>query len=331
MNPSMQNMLKQLIADGLVTCANASLQVLTGGVSSEIYLVKDGSNQFVVKRALPKLKVQADWFADVSRNESEFEYIEYVSRIAPGSVPLVLKKGDGYFAMEYLGDGFGNWKQELLEGNWKKEHAERAAALLAKVHAASRGDATAAARFDNGKNFWELRIEPYLIAAGGRHPELKALFEDETTRLGSVKECLIHGDFSPKNILISGTRLVALDCEVANYGDPSFDYCFLLTHLLLKALWHSPKGRGLRPLVHGFMETYRTSATFDRDEARKFSLRGGRLLAMLLLARVDGKSPVEYLTDESHIQRVRRFACRAIKDENLSVDGLVDQWFAELS
>jgi aminoglycoside phosphotransferase (APT) family kinase protein len=313
----------------VVSSSDARLQALTGGVSSEIYLVDDAGRQFVVKRALEKLKVKDDWYADISRNESEYAYIEYVSQFAPESVPQLFKKGQGYFAMEHLGSGFENWKQLLLDGTWNPDHAHLAGSLLSKVHNASRNDAAAAVRFNYEKNFWELRIEPYIVTTGNRHPELKALFDEEAERLGSIRECLVHGDYSPKNILISGKRLVALDCEVANYGDPVFDYCFLLTHLLLKALFHLPGGLGMKPLVEAFMSAYQSGVDGSDAWRKEFAGKGGPLLAMLLLARVDGKSPVEYLTEAHQHDFIRSFVYRVLKDP-VGVDAVVENWFTKL-
>ena len=331
MTESMQVMLDRLIADGQVTDSAVTLKALTGGVSSEIYLVIDGASRFVVKQALGKLMVKDDWFADTSRNESEYDYIQYVSQIVPDSVPRVLHKGNGYFAMEYLSDGFENWKEQLLGKMWEIEYAKTVGSLLAKIHSVSKGDAEAAKRFNNDQNFWDLRIEPYIVTTGKRHPELTSLFEEEATRLRNHKECLVHGDFSPKNILVSESRLVALDCEVANFGDPVFDYCFLLDHLLLKALFHGSDGKDLRPLVECFMDAYGSVIKMSPLESEEFSNRGGRLLAMLLLARVDGKSPVEYLIEESQKEVVRRFVYRALHSTTMSLEDLIEDWFAEIA
>ncbi|MDA1067252.1 MAG: phosphotransferase [Verrucomicrobia bacterium] len=331
MTESMQLMLDRLIADGLVTHSAVTLKALTGGVSSEIFLVTDGASRLVVKQALGKLMVKDDWFADTSRNESEYDYIQYVYQIVPQCVPRVLHKGNGYFAMEYLGDGFENWKEQLLGKVWEAEYAKTAGCVLAKIHDASRGDAVAAKRFNNDQNFWDLRIEPYIVTTGKRHPELSSLFEEEAKRLRNHKECLVHGDFSPKNILVSESRLVALDCEVANFGDPVFDYCFLLNHLLLKALFHGSEGGGLRPLVESFMDGYGSVIKMSPRESEAFSIRGSRLLAMLLLARVDGKSPVEYLTEEPQKEFVRRFVYRTLHSKTMRLEDLIEDWFAEIS
>src|SRR5262249_35175669 len=150
--------------------------------------------------------------------------------------------------------------------------------------------------------FDQLRIEPYLLTTGRRHPQLEDLFRAEAQRLGATRECLVHGDFSPKNILIGVDRLVVLDCEAAWYGDPAFDICFMLTHLFLKALLHAGAADSLQ-LIRTFRQEYIRVAGRTTLEDRV-----PRLLLMLLLARVDGKSPVEYL-EEPQRAFVRDFVC----------------------
>jgi 5-methylthioribose kinase len=73
-------------------------------------LVTDGSERFVVKRALPKLKVRDDWFADTTRNSVEHDCLAYLDQIAGGSVPRILFRDAevGLFAMEFLDERFAN-------------------------------------------------------------------------------------------------------------------------------------------------------------------------------------------------------------------------------
>ena len=79
----------------------------------------------------------------------------------------------------------------------------------------------------------------------------------EAERLVTCRSVLVHGDFSPKNLLVSGDRLVIIDCEVAWYGDPAFDLAFLLNHLCLKALYHAPAhGADLRVAGRATCQAY---------------------------------------------------------------------------
>ncbi len=288
--------LQQLQRDGVVTPA-AVLRPLAGGVSSDIYLVQDGAKVFVVKRALEKLRVEQEWRASVSRNRYEQLYLEYVGQILPEHVPAILAKGDGYFAMEYLGEGFTTWKAKLLEGRACEEDCRIAGRTLATIHRHSAGDPAAAEQFDSTDNFVELRVEPYFLTIARVHPELEGLIGIEVDRLCAAREALVHGDYSPKNLMLGDDRFVIVDCEVAWYGDPAFDVAFLSTHLLLKALYHWPKGNDLSGLAGCFFDAYQVHRRLSPDQVQQLEQHAGLLLLLLLLARIDGKSPVEYLTE----------------------------------
>ena len=318
-------LLQLLRSDGVVHSPCATLTPLPGGVSSEIYRVDDGGEAFVIKRALPILRVQDDWTADPSRNVYERCYLEYVGRFLPRSVPA-LRNADsarGYFVMEYLGSEYSNWKDLLLHGSFEPTHAGAAARTLSQIHRHSFHDPEAAALFDSHTCFHQLRLEPYLLTTGQRHPQLKDLFEAEAQRLADTSECLVHGDFSPKNILIGGDRMVILDCEVAWYGDPAFDVCFMLSHLFLKSLFHSGV-EGSAQLIRTFWQEYSPPA------GRMLRQRVPRLLLMLLLARIDGKSPVEYLKQPQR-EFVRRFVCARLPHPTISLSALSDAWFSEIA
>ena len=204
--------LDMLREDGYVQDPHADAQPLGGGVSSEIYLIKDGSTTFVIKRALEKLKVKDDWFADVSRNSTERKFLEIVGAMLPGSVPKVYfaNAKRGYFGMEFICDGFANWKQMLLNGNCNSEDATAAARIIGQIHRRTTGNDSIRREFDTTSCFHQLRIEPYLLTTGVRHAQLQEMFEAEAHRVESTRKTLVHGDFSPKNILISKNRMVLL-------------------------------------------------------------------------------------------------------------------------
>ncbi len=289
--------LELLRRDGLVRDAHAALTPLSGGISSDIFLVQDGPENFVAKRALAKLRVKEDWFANVGRNATEQAYIQCVSRFLPGAVPELIfaSRQDSYFTMEFIGLEFANWKELLFGGLCRPAHATQAGEILGTIHRRTAGDAEVARKFKTTADFRQLRLEPYLLTTGARYPDLREFFECEAGRLAATHEALVHGDFSPKNIMISDTRMVLLDCEVAWYGDPTFDVAFLLNHFFLKALLHAPADHGLEKMVVAFWQAY--SVARENGDARIVEQRLVPLLLMLLLARVDGKSPVEYLTE----------------------------------
>jgi tRNA A-37 threonylcarbamoyl transferase component Bud32 len=282
---------------GLAQSPAPRLQPLTGGVSSEIILVEDGARRFVVKRALAKLRVRDDWFADTGRRRVEQSYLRVVGALLPSCVPRVLFADPeaGWFAMEYLGDGFVNWKSQLLSGCAEPLAARRAGEALGVIHRETWGDPAIASEFATGPNFYQLRIEPYLETAARRAPELAGPLLDEAARLQGTALALVHGDFSPKNILLNPDRLVLLDAEVGWYGDPVFDTAFLLNHLLLKALLHVGTPDAMIESARIFWAAYVTALGARADS--KFEARTVRLLLCLMLARIHGKSPVEYLPE----------------------------------
>lgn len=313
------DLLQILLADGVVKSPGATLTPLTGGVSSEIYRVNDGDAVFVVKRALAKLKVRQDWFADVGRNANEYRYLEYAGQWVKGMTPrpLRLSEEHGYFTMEYLGDGFANWKQQMLAGECDQMTAQRVGALLGILHQQSAADPAVAGRFATLPWFEQLRIDPYLLATAKRHPDLASLFDDEADRLRASKRVLTHGDFSPKNILVSEDRVVIVDCEVAWYGDAAFDAAFLMNHLLLKSFARPDHAKTLQDMTCTFWETYRKAA----GPAGGTEADVVRLLFMLMLARVDGKSPVEYLDDRQRLA-VRVFAVDRLKAARWTISAI---------
>jgi aminoglycoside phosphotransferase (APT) family kinase protein len=318
---------KVLLRDGLIKSAGAEIVPLAGGVSSDIYRVREDGKIFVVKRALEKLKVADDWRVDLSRNASEIEYLRCVQTLLPGAVPSVLFASDppGYFVMEFLGDGFANWKTLLLQGVRETDQARRAAHFLAAIHRLTWDDPRIRARFETTPNFVQLRLDPYLLTTGRRHPDLETYFVEEAARIETTRRCLVHGDYSPKNILIGPGRLVILDCEVAWFGDPAFDVAFLCNHFFLKSLHLLEAREDFFRLIEAFAQAYRSE--LGADKWTSISPHLPRLLLMLMLARVDGKSPVEYLREEGPKKNwLRRFTREHIPRPPGDLESLLHEW-----
>jgi aminoglycoside phosphotransferase (APT) family kinase protein len=275
---------------------------LSGGVSSEIWRVDLASGPVCVKRALPRLRVAQRWEAPVERNRYERLWLEAAGAAAPGAAPRILASDDrdGLFAMQYL--PLPVWKERLRQGDAQPAFAAQVGATLAAIHSATAGRPEVAARFSTDAIFYSIRLEPYLVSTGIANPDLQKQFQALVTRTAETKVCLVHGDVSPKNILVGSRGPVFLDAECAWYGDPAFDLAFCLNHLLLKCLW-TPSARG------AFLECFDSlSAAYLRGvRFPDVEKRTATLLPALLLARVDGKSPVEYLTEPQR-QQVREIA-----------------------
>lgn len=291
----------------------ATWTALAGGVSSDIWRVDLPGRTICVKRALPKLRVGSDWHAPVSRNRYEWEWLRLAAEIVPRSVPKPLAHDPelGLFAMSFLpGDSYPLWKQQLLAGKVDVATAARVGQLLATLHNAMAGRAEVAAAFDTLENFHALRLEPYLLATAVRHPDLQPALSALAARTGQARIALVHGDVSPKNILVGPDAPVLLDAECAWFGDPAFDIAFCLNHFLLKAVF-------LPQHLGELLQAFEAMATSYLDEVRfekrtDLEARAASLLPALTLARIDGKSPVEYLVGRAFEQDVVRSLARPL-------------------
>jgi len=290
----------------------AQVEFLTGGVSSAVVRVSVGGGCFVIKQALPQLRVEHTWLSRPERSGIEARCAEVLGRLVPGSVPAVLRVVPEVhaFVMECAPVGSETWKAELMDGAVDLGTARAAGQLLGRIHATTAGDPTLEAEFADTSFFTELRIEPYLHHAAARHPELATRLAALGQQLGEPGICLVHGDYSPKNILVTpGGRLLLLDHEVAHWGQPAFDVAFVVSHLCLKAVHFRGSVRHL-DAARVLLEAYRAESSVV--DAATGTLCGG-LLAALMLARVDGKSPVEYLSDGDK-ELVRDLAGRILRE-----------------
>ncbi len=285
---------------------------LSGGVSSDIYRVDLPSATLCVKRALPKLKVAADWRAPIERNHNEAEWMRVVATIAPAAVPELIAEDaeSNAFAMAYLPpERYPVWKERLRDGAIDVRAAATIGDVLGRIHAATADQPAIAERFATDRIFEAIRIEPYLIATARVHGDLATALYAIAGTTRTTKRALVHGDFSPKNILLGPHGPVIVDAECAWYGDPAFDLAFVLNHLLLKGVWR-PQWRSR--YVEAFValeDAYVMHVEWEPREA--LSKRTAALLPALMLARIDGHSPVEYVQSDEAKDEVRTFA-RAI-------------------
>lgn len=300
---------------------------LNAGVSSEIWRLDAGPRSYCLKRALGTLRTKAEWTAPVERFLYEWRWFELVGRIRPGAAPplVALDEARGAFAMGFLPpERYPLWKTELMAGRVDVAFAGRVGAALGAIHAATAGDATVAARFPTDAIFHALRLEAYLLATARARPEVAAALEALARRTASTKLALVHGDVSPKNILMGPDGPVFLDAETAWYGDPAFDVAFCLNHLLLKQLAAPQVRADLRASFEAFAHAYLAAVTWE--PAAALEARAASLLPGLLLARVDGKSPVEYLTDEAARELVRGVAIGLLRAAPMRLDEVAAVW-----
>jgi aminoglycoside phosphotransferase (APT) family kinase protein len=305
------------------------IEALPGGVSSDIVLVRSAERRLCVKRALAKLKVAAEWRAPVERNHAEAEWMRVVAAILPEAVPQLLAedRAAGLFAMEYLAPATHPvWKEQLRDAKIDVAFAGEVGRRLARIHAATAGRPDIASQFANDHIFYPIRLEAYLVATAEKHSGVRdaLLGLVETTR--STKLVLVHGDVSPKNILAGPSGPVFLDAECAVYGDPAFDLAFCLNHLLLKSLWRRHWGHRYHACYTALGEAYLAGCTWEPRE--RMEARTAALLPGLFLARVDGKSPVEYLTGAAERERVRRAAIPMLERAPTTLAQVGKRWWS---
>jgi tRNA A-37 threonylcarbamoyl transferase component Bud32 len=250
----------------------------------------------------------------------------------PDAVPKVLGHDPehGSFVMEFFEPASHRlWKEELRQGRVDLDVARAVGERLGLVHAGTAHDSSIAARFPTDAVFHAIRLEPYLEATARAHPSLAPALHDLVRVTATTQRALVHGDVSPKNILIGPKGPIFLDAECAWYGDPAFDLAFCLNHLLLKCLW-APMARA--PLLTAFdvlAGSYMRNVDWEPGAA--VAGRAARLLPGLFLARVDGKSPVEYVTLELEKNRVRRVARQLLLSPPTSLGEVRNAWAAELA
>ena len=304
------------------------MEALSGGVSSDIWRVELRSRPVCVKRALPRLRVAQLWEAPIERNRYERLWMQAAAAAAPGAAPKVIAWDDegGLFAMEYL--DYPVWKSLLRSGHADTAFAAQVGAALAAIHGATAAREDVKATFATDAIFHAIRLEPYLVATAKVHPDLRTRLAALEERTAKAKRCLVHGDVSPKNILVTPRGPVFLDAECAWYGDPAFDVAFCLNHMFLKCVWVAQAQKGFLACYDALCAAYLPKVSWE--DASAVEERAATLLPGLLLGRIDGKSPVEYL-DDAQRHTVRTIARRLLLQPAKSLKALRAAWQESLT
>ena len=291
---------------------------LPGGVSNIVLLAETPSGGIVLKQALPQLRVEQDWFSDVRRIFHECAGLRVAEqRLPPGSVPAVLfeDQPNYIFAMTAAPPGSETWKSQLLRGEADPGIAENVGLTLAALIRESWHSPELAEQFGDITIFEELRLDPYYRRLATVYPGLQEHFQRRIEACRTRRVSLVHGDWSPKNILVHGGNAVAIDFEAIHFGDPSFDAAFLLNHLLLKTFYGIA---GTEDLARTFWSALQA----EMPPAPWFEQATIEHLGALLLARIDGKSPAEYIRDPALKDRIRGFAMQLILHPPATVAGV---------
>lgn len=296
MSSDAQRVKEYLVGMGWVAQgAPVAVAPLSGGVSNDVWKIEGDGFRWVMKKALPKLKVEVDWYSDVERIEREqAAMLALEPMLPPGTVPKIVHRDskEHVYVMTCAPKGAECWKDQMMAGRLETETALLAGRLLRKVHDESRARKDALQPdFDDLRFFDELRIDPFHRYLSARFPELEGAISELVDELTTGGECLVHGDYSPKNILVApgkggqGKELILLDYEVAHWGNPVFDQAYCCGHLMLKG-WALGQRRQAAQMIDAFLQGY--------GGPRRGLVRH---LGLMLLARIDGKSTVPYITD----------------------------------
>ncbi|WP_116997671.1 phosphotransferase [Desertimonas flava] len=297
---------------------------LTGGVSSEIWRIDLPGGPVVAKQALAKLRVAGDWRAPLERTAYEAAWMRHAAAAAPTGTPHLVAATPDVVVMEYLDPHQHRlWKTELLAGHADPSVAAAVGERLGAIHAACAGRDDIAAEFDNLDVFTALRLHPYFAATATAHADLAPDLDGLADAYRANRRTLVHGDVSPKNLLIGPHGPVFLDAECATWGDGAFDVAFVTTHLLLKMVVVPAATDALAESIHALRGRYLSSLTWE--PAGPFEQRWVAGTSGMLLARVDGLSPVEYLDDDQRAA-VRDAARALLGDPPVDVTSLVARW-----
>jgi 5-methylthioribose kinase len=308
------------------------------GVSNVVIRAEiEGQPPIVLKQARERLRVEAHWVSRIDRIWTERAALELLGTILPaGTVPGVLFSDEPnyLFAMTCAPDDSTVWKERLLAGEADAAVARRAGEILGRIHSATVNHAALKGQFAETEVFDQLRLDPFYRTIAKVHPGIASRMAALIVSMNDPPtRCLVLGDFSPKNILIHEHGLTLVDFETAHSGDPAFDLGFFLSHLLLKTIRAARQSDDKRAaaapyfqLIDTFREAYSSrflgeDPTLDRRTAAH--------LSACALARVDGKSPVDYL-DIAEREIVRRITLAALTDGSDGWDDLGRRTEAEL-
>lgn len=315
LNPDIARLLAK--AGLLQAGQRVTIAPLSGGVSCEAWRATTDEGDYAVKVALPQLRVAAEWFAPVERAETEARWFEEAARIVPGGVPELIAVLPDEHALVTAFVPAPVWKQDMIEGRVDPGVAAKVGAMLAAIHRATADDPRLAEAFADHAAFRALRIEPFLLYTAEHHPAVAAILRELAKLVGARREALVHGDVSPKNILLGMDGPILLDAECAVYGDPAFDVAFCVTHLLLKSVWLAPRREALIASARALVASY---ATPDIEP------RLGLLVPALLLARIDGRSPADYIVNDDLKHAIRTRAIAMLQHPAQHFAGVLADW-----
>ena len=323
-NSTTNNTLEKFWLKKIYTEPIIHIRKLEGGVSSDVYKVQTNSKTYCIKRSLPKLRVMKEWFADTKRLRYEYLWLKHCKKIIPNSIPNIYQfsaKQD-FLILEYLSEkNYTTLKLKLLKKDIDINVINKISKNLSKIHKESTGKFVKKKFINNSKNFYDLRLDAYFNEVGRVYPDLKKIIKNIIKNYEKYSSTLVHGDFSPKNILIFNKNIKYIDAETCNFGDPAFDVVYFCNHLLLKSIHIPDKKNKFIQSYENFFKTYLKSIKLS--QRKNFIDRCIAMVPIMLLARIDGKSPVEYIIKKNIKNKIRLLSFNLINDPPKSLEYLI--------
>jgi 5-methylthioribose kinase len=291
------------------------VEALGGGVSNVVLRIATAEQTFVLKQSCPQLRTRDAWFSDLDRVYREQEVMEALLPLLPApTVPaIVFVDRENYaFAMSHAPTPSRVWKEMLLSGDIDFDFGARVGSVLGRMHQATANRPELAERFASRDVYVQLRVDPFYRRVQERRPEVADLIEPIIDRMLTAQESLCHGDYTPKNILVHEQGFTLVDYETAHIGDPTMDLGLLLAHLLLKAARRPDQQEAFFDLTRSVWGGY--AAEVNYRPLASLHEHAVEHLGVCLLARIDGTSPVDYLTAPETRERVRVFARQLLRE-----------------
>lgn len=305
------------------------MRPLAGGVSNRTVLVKrPNGEQWVLKQALEKLRVPVEWLSHRRRIYHEAKGLRWLQKLTPaGAVPKLIFEDQTHYvlAMAAVEEPHENWKKMLLQERLDQAHVKQFARLLAVIHRKAWQQRSDIKEAFNDRSFFEsLRLDPYYTYTAEQVPRAAEFLQQLTKEARSRRITLVHGDYSPKNILIHNEQPVLLDHEVIHYGDPAFDLGFSLTHLLSKAHHVEAVRADFVEAAKRYWQEYRQGVE-ELPWVKGLEEQVVCHTLGCLLARVAGKSQLEYMSAKER-RRQQKAVINLLADLPVSVCQLIDRF-----
>ena len=300
---------------------NPQVEVLTGGVSNVVLAITTTTQKLVLKQALAELAVSEKWEADQRRAIVEANAIKLFNKLTPTQVPKLIFLDPERFVLvlERVPVGSTVWKSDLLAGVINPDIGLKLGATLASWHNYGEKNVEVKVKFIEDSLFEQLRIDPFYRFVAAKNPQIEVSIRKLINEIEGDTTTIVHGDFSPKNIMVStNDDVYILDFEVTHVGNPVFDLAFLLAHLLCKFFRTDDR------LHAKLLSNTATSFVKEYQGLRRISPSLTRHAALIALARVEGKSPVNYLSLDAQQKLQTHTKSILAGSENLSVNELFE-------